>query len=320
MIDAAGEPTSGRLAATVAVFGTFFQPAASMQAMRADAVVLDVDGVLVDVADSYRRAIVETVDRIYGRTIAREDVQAFKDAGGFNNDWTLTYGAALYVLAAREGLQLTVGQFTDEIRERGGGLEAARSVVAEMPNISQARVRDRWDRRRLREMFQALYLGGDRYREIEGGEPPVEAPGYVEDEPVLVAPETIEALNRRFAVCVLTGRPAGEADIALERVGLNVPDERRFTMDDWEEGKPHPRALVSLAERTDAEAIAFAGDTLDDIRTAVNAAESDPERAYHGIGVLTGGLTGEEGRRKYETAGAAAVVDSVNDLPALLSD
>ena len=67
--------------------------------MHADAVVLDVDGVLVDVADSYRRAIVESVARLYDRTVDRSEIQLFKDAGGFNNDWELTYAAALYVLA-----------------------------------------------------------------------------------------------------------------------------------------------------------------------------------------------------------------------------
>ena len=55
--------------------------------MHADAVVLDIDGVLVDVADSYRRAIVESVECLYGRTIDRADVQLFKAVGGLNNDW-----------------------------------------------------------------------------------------------------------------------------------------------------------------------------------------------------------------------------------------
>ncbi|WP_101295349.1 TIGR01548 family HAD-type hydrolase [Halegenticoccus soli] len=286
--------------------------------MHADAVVLDIDGVLVDVAGSYRRAIVESVDRLYGRTIEIGDVQLFKDAGGFNNDWELTDAAALFVLGRREGLKLSVAEFTDAIAERGGGLEAAREVVAELPRVSQARVRDRWDREALRETFQALYLGSDRYRELEGGEPPFEAPGYIHDEPALLEPETAEALTDRFEVGVLTGRPAAEAEIALSRVGLDVPDERRFTMDDWDEGKPHPRALTTLADRLGAAAVAFAGDTLDDVRTATNAAEVDSDREYYGVGVLTGGLTGEEGRRKYESVGAAAVIDSVNDLPDLL--
>ncbi|KTG10789.1 HAD family hydrolase [Haloprofundus marisrubri] len=286
--------------------------------MQTDAVVLDVDGVLVDVADSYRRAVVESVDRVYGRTVPVETLQAFKDAGGFNNDWELTYAVALYVLARREGLKMPPEEFAAHIAERGGGLDAAQSVVADMPSISQARVRDKWDTERLHEVFQALYLGSDRYREFEGGDPPFETEGYINDEPVILTEETISALTSRFDVGVVTGRPSAEADVALDRVGLHLDGDHRFTMDDWEEGKPHPKALMTLAERFEAETVTFVGDTLDDVRTAVNAAESDPSRTYHGVGVLTGGLTGEEGRQKYESAGAAAVVDSVNDLPALL--
>ena len=285
--------------------------------MHADAVVLDIDGVLLDVADSYRRAIVESVERLYDRTIDRDDVQLFKDAGGFNNDWDVTYAAALYVLVdARAPIGLSA--FTDQIESQGGGLDAAEAVAsAHLDADALAAVRDEWDREGLREAFQALYLGADLYRELEGGEPPFETAGYIHDEPIILEPETIDRLRQRADVGVLTGRPAAEADIALDRVGLSVPDEHRFTMDDWEEGKPHPHALVTLAERFDADSVAFAGDTLDDVKTAVNAAESDPEREYYGIGVLTGGLTGESGRRAYEAAGAAAVVDSVNDLPAL---
>jgi len=287
--------------------------------MQVDTVVLDVDGVLVDVADSYRRAIVASVERVHGDTIAKADVQAFKDAGGFNNDWTLSDAAALYVLASREGLAMDVGAYTDEIAKRGGGLDAAEAVVERaLEDDARERVYDAWDPAELRTVFQALYLGSERYAEIEGGTPPIDAPGFIADEPVIVTPETIERLTEDYCVCVLTGRPEAEAEIALERVGLEIPPERRFTMDDWEEGKPHPRALVALADRCDAEAVAFAGDTLDDVETATNAAEADPERTYYGVGVLTGGLTGEEGRRKYEDAGASIVIDSVNDLPDLL--
>lgn len=291
--------------------------------MRADCVVLDIDGVIVDVADSYRRAIVESVERVYDDTIDREGVQAFKDAGGFNNDWELTDAAALFVLARREGYAASLADFTAAVAERGGGLGAAEAVVeAALPPAAADRVHDRWNRERLREVFQWLYLGQELYRELERAQRPPGVPddhaGFIHDEPVLIDPETIEWLEERVEVSVLTGRPAAEAEIALSRAGLSVAPERRFTMDDWTEGKPHPRALVALAERSDAGAVAFIGDTLDDVRTANNAVEADPDREYGGVGVLTGGLTGEEGRRKYEAAGATAILGSVNDLPDLL--
>ncbi|SEW17062.1 TIGR01548 family HAD-type hydrolase [Natrinema salifodinae] len=291
--------------------------------MNADAVVLDVDGVLVDVADSYRRAIVESVEYVYERTIRADDIQQFKDAGGFNNDWELTYAAALYVLATEEGYGDSIAAFTDEIAAAGGGLEAAETVVRQAIGAQATqRVRERWDRERLRDVFQQLYLGDELYRGLEGGEPDVdrEPRGFIHDEPVLLAADARDRLLEAYDVGILTGRPEAEAEIALDRVGLDdaIPVDRRFTMDDWEEGKPHPRALTTLAERFDADAVAFVGDTLDDIRTAVNAAEADSDREYHGIGVLTGGLTGEEGRRKYENEGAAAVCESVNAVPDLL--
>jgi HAD superfamily hydrolase (TIGR01548 family) len=300
--------------------------------MQADAVVLDIDGVVVDVADSYRRAIVESIERVHGDTIEKADVQAFKDAGGFNNDWELTYAAALYVLASREGLATDVTAFTDRIREAGGGLAAAEAVVDDaLPPEDRERAREDWDTEELRAVFQQLYLGADLYADIEDEEPDIDAPGFIRDEPVLLESATLDALAD-YPLGIVTGRPADEADIAQRRAGLDVPDDRRFTMDDWEEGKPHPYALVTLAERFDAdlrgdssdetvddvEAVVFVGDTLDDVRTARNATEEDPDRDYFGVGVLTGGLTGEEGRRKYEEAGADAVIDSVNDLPALL--
>jgi len=288
--------------------------------MDVDAVVLDVDGVLVDVADSYRRAIVDAVEHVYGDTIERADVQAFKDAGGFNNDWKLTDAAALWILASREnGTVGCVAEFTDAVAAHGGGLAGAEAVVeANLDAEAVRRVRDDWQPERLRDVFQQLYLGSDYYEELEGGEAELDVEGYIHDESVLVTPETVDALTENWPVCVLTGRPSDEADIALDRVGLDVPRERRFTMDDWAEGKPNPRALVALAERTGAESVVFVGDTLDDVETALNAREADPDREYHAVGVLTGGLTGEAGRRKYEDAGADEVLDSVNDLPDLL--
>jgi HAD superfamily phosphatase len=285
-----------------------------------DAVVLDIDGVLVDVADSYRRAIIESVARVHDATVDREDIQRFKDAGGFNNDWELTYAAALYVLAAREGLGMCLPTFTAMVGETGGGLEAAEAAVADaLSPAARERVRADWDTAHLREVFQALYLGTDRYRELEGDEPPFEAPGFIHDEPLILTAETRDALLAGWDVGVLTGRPRSEADIALDRVGLALPADHRFTMDDWEHGKPHPHALTTLAERFDAGSVVFVGDTLDDVHTAVNAAADDPAREYYGVGVLTGGLTGETGREKYEHAGAHAVLDSVNDLPEFLS-
>ena len=287
--------------------------------MNVDAVVLDIDGVLVDVSDSYRRAVVETVERVHGETVDREAVQGFKEAGGFNNDWELTDAVALYVLARAEGMSRSVESFTNAVEGAGGGLSGARTVVSEgLTPAARERVLAAWDGDRHRAVFQQLYLGSELYRDLEGEELPLDTdtPGYIHDERVIVDRETLATLDCPLGV--LTGRPAAETEIALDRVGLDVPGTRRFTMDNWAGGKPDPDALVTLADRLDADTLAFVGDTLDDMRTVINANTTD-ERAYRGIGVLTGGLSGDTGRRKFEQAGASVVLDSVNDLPDLLA-
>jgi HAD superfamily hydrolase (TIGR01548 family) len=48
------------------------------------------DGVLVDVSDSYRETIRHTVRHFTGQEITRELIQDYKNAGGWNNDWALS--------------------------------------------------------------------------------------------------------------------------------------------------------------------------------------------------------------------------------------
>ncbi len=52
--------------------------------------IFDMDGVLVDVSDSYRATIAATVRHFTGREISRELIQEYKNAGGWNNDWGLS--------------------------------------------------------------------------------------------------------------------------------------------------------------------------------------------------------------------------------------
>lgn len=55
-----------------------------------DILVFDMDGVLVDVSESYRETVVQTVRALSGKTIDRDLIQEYKNQGGWNNDWALT--------------------------------------------------------------------------------------------------------------------------------------------------------------------------------------------------------------------------------------
>jgi HAD superfamily phosphatase len=57
---------------------------------KSQVIIFDMDGVLVDVSESYRETIVKTVEHFTGRRITRESIQDYKNAGGWNNDWALS--------------------------------------------------------------------------------------------------------------------------------------------------------------------------------------------------------------------------------------
>jgi HAD superfamily phosphatase len=52
--------------------------------------VFDMDGVLVDVSESYRETIQQTVAHFTGKRITREAIQEWKNRGGWNDDWALS--------------------------------------------------------------------------------------------------------------------------------------------------------------------------------------------------------------------------------------
>jgi len=77
--------------------------------MNLDILIFDMDGVLIDVSKSYRRAIQQTIkiyletclgfERKRGDWVTNEEISLFKSAGGFNSDWDVTSGFLLYLLS-----------------------------------------------------------------------------------------------------------------------------------------------------------------------------------------------------------------------------
>ena len=77
--------------------------------MDLNVLIFDMDGVLIDVSNSYRNTIQKTVDLYLGTClgfklksnspVTKEDIALFKAAGGFNNDWDLTSGLLHYLFS-----------------------------------------------------------------------------------------------------------------------------------------------------------------------------------------------------------------------------
>jgi HAD superfamily phosphatase len=76
-------------------------------------IVFDMDGVLTEVSESYREAIVQTVRHFTGREITRDLIQEYKNQGGWNNDWALSKK-----IAADLGVNVEYGEVVSQFNER----------------------------------------------------------------------------------------------------------------------------------------------------------------------------------------------------------
>jgi HAD superfamily phosphatase len=90
-------------------------------------IIFDMDGVLVDVSDSYRTTVIQTVEDFTGKRISRELIQQYKNQGGWNDDWELSHhlianlgGKAEFEDVVRHFNKLFLGNGTDGLimRER----------------------------------------------------------------------------------------------------------------------------------------------------------------------------------------------------------
>ncbi len=143
------------------------------------AVLFDMDGVLVDVSRSYRRAIEETVFHFTGRSITNSTVQRYKNVGGFNDDWTLTHA-----IIADSGMEVSRHRVVAEFQRRYRGDNWNGFITQETPLIST---------RTLERLAQAEFILG-----IVTGRPELEACwtrdrlGWKRYFPLLVAKEKHE--------------------------------------------------------------------------------------------------------------------------------
>ncbi len=228
--------------------------------MRYDAVIFDVDGVLVDTRRSFTAAVVDAVAADTGsqRFTAKEAGQ-LKAIRGFNNDWHIAIAAAAWV---RYQSQMPFAEFVGSIDEHGGGLPGLKSLVGENPAAEFEA--------RLTRLAQEAYGGTTACRRLYGFEPvTIRQPGKWRAEVPLLSPEMARTVASRAGI--ITGRNAAEMALAFELLGWRLPDEQVAVSDDPAFDKPNPVNLMAILRRLGSRKAILAGDSRDDLELVNNA-------------------------------------------------
>ena len=299
-----------------------------------DAILLDIDGVVLDVSGSFR-VVASEVAQWYALNILKvedagtfftsTETELFKNACGFNNDFDLA-NAAVALLCAKhaEHPEMNTQQlreaspdlveYSNAIKQRGGGIINAESVILDRLNSTARRVfATNWNPKLVTQLFQEMYAGAE-CRRIYGFSPEhIKGEGFLDKEPVLL---DAKFLPLKTKIGVLTGRTKNETMIALERSGLRarVLDAHMVTDDD-NVRKPDGRALALLQERMKFRNAIYVGDTFDDLKAVQNFRETNASgKARIWSCQVLSGPSGSANKNAFLEAGAEIVAPDLNSV------
>ncbi len=300
-----------------------------------DTIFFDVDGVLITTVNSFHATDIAATEYVVGTIhglhwgqhegkplVTMADVHAFKQAGGYNNDWDMCYLlAALLTARLREWKGTSYAErsirewaaLSREANVRGhGGIAWVKQVT---PATAQP------DYAVIGEIYHEFYWGAAEFTKRFGHAPRYlpDAAGFVYHEEMLF-PADFPARLREAGIQhlgMITGRVGPEVDSALERM-------ETYSGERWWDvvipadicPKPDPRALRLAIEAVGAKGGLYVGDTADDLdlvlRYRADKRENEPE-------ILAAMVVFEGEGRMYQQRGADVVIGSVADVVKCLS-
>jgi phosphoglycolate phosphatase-like HAD superfamily hydrolase len=231
-----------------------------------DALIFDVDGVLIDTDNSYFALVGQAIRWAWGLSPQRrtdgepflwEHYRIAKRHRALNDDYDIAW--ALLCLSASTGERLLSRAFPTPERWKMF-LEAFEGSDV-IPWVKET-FGEGFSRQEVRSLCEELYFGEGKLWEKRGRRARIrEASGLWQMEHPLI--------GRRWQdlplpVAIYTGRPRAELDLGLELLRWsNLPRERAVTPDDGVR-KPSPEGLHRLCSRLKATAPLFFGDTESD--------------------------------------------------------
>src|SRR3989344_241602 len=224
---------------------------------RYDSIIFDMDGVLVN-NSSYCTAIQKTVElSLWNRfklkkKIPMKYIETIKGTTGFNNDWDTSYAL---------------------IRLLGDGVRVER-FRKEVQQITPE-VRETTEYRKVKDVFQSMYLGDKLFSQIYGYSAPLKIiKGLISLETLLIDLKILAKLASKYRLGIATSRPRFEALYAVNNLKLSpeyISVEFLIAKEDVTREKPEPDPLLEVKRRMKVKKPIYIGDTINDVIAAKKA-------------------------------------------------
>jgi phosphoglycolate phosphatase-like HAD superfamily hydrolase len=310
--------------------------------INTECALLDIDGVLIDVKNSYNKAIKKTVDFILQyitrnpklKNIVTDDIiLRFRQTGGFNNDVDTCYAIILGVTASPKKDISYVRRFLLKLAKN-----MDETGIASVEEKISASSPSHLDIRNVKEVlfypapvgtsflatvFDEIFYGPELFKKRH-----YTYPKYCFDKPLIdndkliVTQETIRTLWNEFDgnVSVISGRSKLAAEYSLKPV-FNIFNQNAcvFLEDERRDcAKPNPYSIMKSMKIMKARTAIYAGDSIEDLIMSKKAHEEEGLRISF-IGVYGCSTKPMEIIKLFRAGGAAAIIQNINQLPNALN-
>ena len=299
-----------------------------------DSIIFDCDGVLIDVTKSYDTTINKTISyvlkKIAGITIdmplTNEILLKFKSTGGFNDEIDIAYSGILCFIAAKK-LNKNLTELIIDVLDNAddSGIAYVENFLNKI-DIDIVDIKSRLgypsvDKNDLiHATFDQLFFGPELYEKIFQKKSNFSEKGFIENDKVIVTPELIEALKKKFSnkIAIVTGRGFTAISSSLKEIlnQFNVENSVFLEDESRDLAKPNPQSLIRAMKGLDSKNCLYVGDSMEDFILTEKASELGFQATF--CGIYGSGKLPDMKKKLFTERGAPLILETINQLPEAL--
>jgi HAD superfamily phosphatase len=307
-----------------------------------DAIIFDIDGVLVNVNDSYSQTIEKTIQYILKNRFNVQEkldfpikrlVSKFRHTGGFNNDIDTTYSIILIIMFCRLITKIDsskVNDFFEGLLERidDKGIISVERELGKCGNINEIKSQLGYPNNDsiITTVFNEILYGPDLFKKQFKKDPKYyfDIP-LLKNDVILIKEETLIKIREQLdgKMILISGRSKIASDFTLKEIFEHfIKDACVFLEDEKREySKPNTYALHKVFNQLKIKNAIYVGDSIEDL-LMVKKFESETNGKkiiFFGIYGKGGSLNdSEELKELFKRKGADILIENVNDIPNIL--
>lgn len=306
-----------------------------------EAIIFDIDGVLIDVIDSYNQTIMKTIQHIlktkFKITLTNfpieELITKFRHTGGFNNDIDTTYSMILTILYCKiinnKDINEIKNFFINLIEKLDDkGIISVENELKKLGNIEEIKNKLGYpkDDNIISTVFNEIFYGPDLFKKQFNKNPKYYFSNpLIRNDKIIIKEKTIQQLSKEFGgrLVLISGRSKVAAYFTLNKLlDYFIRDACVFLEDEKREySKPNTYAIHKVFNQLNLRNAIYVGDSIEDILMVEKFRQETNKSKIIFCGIYGKNTNSSLNlKRVFESKGADILVKNVNDIPNILNN